>query len=101
MESSNTSLILTHAPPTQLVSTINGSSVSSEAGGFITGVSLKRGYRCREHVLYANLSVTEAINLMTKKHVSNQWLVEVYFYSIDIQPFLVTNDIVKDPLLCK
>jgi len=98
---SDSSRLMPEVPASCIVSNTSGDGVSTLAGGFVTGVSLQRGYRCNKNVLKANLNVTRAISLATKMSNEGNWTVKVSFHSIDIQPFLVTNDIVKDPLLCK
>ena len=100
---SDSSKLLPAAPATCLVSNMSGNGITNPkvAGGLVTGVSVQRGYICKSNVLEACLNVTSAVALRNKEPIANKWAVKVYFYAVEVQPFLVTNHIVKDPLLCK
>ena len=91
---SDSSKLLLAAPATCLVSNMSGNGITNPkvAGGLVTGVSVQRGYICKSNVLEACLNVTSAVTLRKKKPICNKWaVVKVYFYAIEVQPFLVTN----------
>ena len=102
----DTSSVPLKAPPTKLVAQVSGKAteeaVSAEAGGFTSGVTLHRGYSCTDKSLKANLTITKLINLQSNLDTKTDiWNIEVRFYTVRVQPFLVTNGIIKNPLLCK
>ena len=88
-------------PPTTLAAEAYAANVSSAAGGLISHISLQRGYRCTDKQLSASMKVTESYLIANDVHSMKDWSVKVHFHSIEVQPFLVTNPIVKDPLLCR
>ncbi|XP_076825411.1 uncharacterized protein LOC143470988 [Clavelina lepadiformis] len=87
-------------PPTRVEASAWGNTINGVALALNEGVRLQRAYKCSQEIVIG-LDINDAIDQAENHNHTEQWRGRVVFDFFQVQPFLVTDDIFKDPLLCK